>query len=430
MTKAQGFPAIWLIALATALLANWPQLGDPFVRHDDFPVLTGDAAAYYEKTLAEGRWLNYLWALRPVGFSPVINYFLYLVGWSAFAAAFATLAVKPPLYRVFLAVLIVLTPQAYELSQWFSTTLPGVWLLALHAGLSLARPRWSVPFMLAFVPLTFSAYPTFPFIVLATALTTTRKWRTPVALFLVSFALAVLIAYGLNWLNHGYFVIKIAAWRNPDPATTFAEALENLAALVPFVFLTMKSLGMGHTEIGLAILTISTLAFWLVFTRDPRAAALAVTPIALGLTLLTLNQAQSGVPIPVRATVFVWIGASLALVRAAMILPRRSIGIGVLIVITGFLGYQFIRNHLVLFERWQTSTRALAATVPTDAEAVHVYGERWTIDGAADAAIQSDDGLSSRLRILTGLPVTICLENCEDTPDGGTFVIRLPDYTP
>jgi hypothetical protein len=423
MTKSRVFLGLWALAALAALAANWPQLGDPFVRHDDFPALLGDAAAYYDKTLTEGRWLNHLWVLRPFVFSSQINYLIYLAGWSLFAAAHASVALQRAGFpwKFALALLIVLTPQSFNLAQWFNTTIPSVWVVAAHALLLLARPGWAIPSLFVFVPLAFSAYPTFPFLVLATSLAADPRWRLQVAVFAAALLLAFLLTYSLNWLAHGIFGIEIGAWRDPSPAHSLADAAANLGELRDVAFLLVKSYGVGNTKAGFAILTLATLAFWLLSRHAPREAGRAVTPLALGLGLLTLNLALSGVSFPVRAAVFVWVPASYALVRAAMILARLRIGAAVggvtLAALIGFLGLQFVRNHLILFETWQAATRRLAADIPADAERIVVYGTRWAIDGSGSATIQTERGLTGRLRYLTGRPAVSCFASPEDCAD-------------
>lgn len=444
-----------LFAVLFILCVSWPQLADPFVRHDDFPALLGDHADYFAKTLTEGRWLNYWWTLRPILWPHQVNFVLYLIGWAVFAGAFAAHALPGarPVWPILLAALVVLTPQAFNIAQWFNTLIPGVWLLALYALLCHAvSDRAATRWMLVFVPLTFSAYTTYPFLILATCLlgteATPRAYLRKLVTFAVALALAFLVAYALNWMAHGTFGIEVGDWREPNPADSLGEAMSNLTRLGPFVFLLLKSYGLGYASVGFVIYSIAALAFYLLFRHDRRATRDAVTPIALGLGLLILNLALSGVGFPVRATIFVWVCAAFAMVRAAMYLaetqPGQIAGPVILLAVTLFLSVQVMRNHQ-FFTPWQATTRALARQVPADVERLYIYGERWSLAGAGAAAIQSNAGLRERLRYLTGTPAIVCFETPEACAglsppfelrakvteplfarDGDTLFLRLP----
>ncbi|NNL72170.1 MAG: hypothetical protein HKP29_02285, partial [Silicimonas sp.] len=119
---------------ALLLVVGAGQITDPFIHYDDYPALVLFAEAYYEKTLAEGRWFNYLWHLRGIETPAWVNFQLYLVGWSLFVAAaalnvFRTTGLRYPLL---LSVLVVLSPQTTLISGWFNSLIPGIWLMAAY----------------------------------------------------------------------------------------------------------------------------------------------------------------------------------------------------------------------------------------------------------------------------------------------------------
>ena len=75
-------------------------------------------------------------------------------------------------------------------------------------------------------------YPPVGVVVLAFAvvLLRTAPWRrvlAVVATWLGGFALAVLVAYTLNWLLNGHFRLQLASWRHPNPLTSFQALLVN-----------------------------------------------------------------------------------------------------------------------------------------------------------------------------------------------------------
>ena len=419
------------VALVSILIVSWHQLGDPFVRHDDYPALLGLHDEFYIKTLEEGRWVNYWWMKRPWLWSSQVNFYAYLLGWATFSAAFAANALGPSaslIWRGALAVLVVLTPQAVNISQWYNTLIPGVWILAIYGVFCLYLPwRWSLALLLVFAPLSFSAYTTYPFVLLALLMTKhdlERSWRNLaliIVVFAVSFALSMGMAYGLNWIYHDVFGIVVGDWRQPNPATNLQELVGNLPILARFVKLLLYNYGLGNMFVGFAIYSVVAVAFFLVFLRDRGMALFALVPTALGLGLLSIHALTSGVSFPVRSSIFVWMSASYAVVQLGIIIgPMRGgavVASAMIAGMIGFLGYQVFQKQGGWFNEWQASTRALADRMPDGIDRVVVYGERFAIDGAREAGIQTARGVSGRLTYLTGLPVIACYEAagiCDD----------------
>lgn len=57
---------ITIVALLGVLVISLPNLLDPMIRHDDYPAFFAEPEWFWNKTLHEGRWLNYLWHLREI----------------------------------------------------------------------------------------------------------------------------------------------------------------------------------------------------------------------------------------------------------------------------------------------------------------------------------------------------------------------------
>ncbi|NND20063.1 MAG: hypothetical protein HKN98_15940, partial [Silicimonas sp.] len=255
--RAIIFAYVLFGALALALAVSWQNVFDPFVRHDDYPTVFGEAERYYWKTESEGRWLNYWYIKLPFVLPTQVSFLLYLTAWSTFAAAFATYTLGPrvrvfPGARFLLAWLIVLCPQAFDIAQWFNTVMPGIWVMAIYALIALFGSRGlAIGMLFVFVPLAFSAYNTYPFYLLALLLCRVDHERSlgdlvrVVAVFVLAFALAMLITNSLNWYFHGVFGIEEAEWRAPNYIEGVGDVLENLKTVTRFWQDVLSIYGMG-----------------------------------------------------------------------------------------------------------------------------------------------------------------------------------------
>lgn len=452
------FAAVLLLTVLALIAANWRWIPDPFIRHDDFPALLG-----YEHmmtvTLNEGRWLNHWWVARDFFWPHQVNFALYFLGWATFCAAFATAALGPSAslgWRATLAVLMAFSPLHFNIAQWFNTLVPGVWVLALYAVIAMVV-RWQVAaaLLLVFAPLGFSAYTTYPFLmfgVLAARhdLPLDRKtYLTLTATFVAAFALAILAAYTLNYLNHGIFNIHPAPWRAPNKLDSLADFQVNLTRLSSLIAPLIKGLGMGYVQVGLLAFWVGILSLYALFRSDPARSGFVITPAVLGLGLLSANAVLTGVVFPVRAAIFFWLAMVYAMVRLGQrIAPgtaRQSIALALLWSLITFYGYQIDRNIRLFYTGWQTLTRELAEQVPPGTTSIRIHGDYSAPPEAKLAQIQSAWGMRMRLEYLTGVPAFDCTETpkvCGDqaTPfdpgqvteepevmiSGGVAHVRLP----
>ncbi|WP_413719772.1 hypothetical protein [Silicimonas sp. MF1-12-2] len=422
-SKTGLFAVTFGLTFALLLAVYWANLPDPFVRHDDFPFVLGMPEVYYEKTLNEGRWLNYLFLVKPFLVPPAVGMLLYLVAWSVFAAAFAVHSFGPkvdifPGARLLLAFLIALTPQMFEIGQWFNTILPGTWVLAVFGLVCLFAPRRIAIFsMLIFVPLGFSAYNTFPFYMLAMLLCrldqdrSLRDLASVLALFVVSFAIGMYGTYALNWYAHGVFGIEEAEWRRPNYVESLSDLGENAGVLVHFLANLLYAYGFNSKLAGFLIFAVSTLSVLVLLRYDRMLTLYAFCPVVLGLGLLSGYALMTGINVPVRATAFLWFVASFSLIVSMQILSVSLLSRAVLgMLLFAVLAFWAYRENwsFRLLQVWQASTYSLSQRVPAESERIVVFGHMAMIDGAAIAGIQSFNGLGYRLRYLTGKPTVTC----------------------
>lgn len=151
-----------------------PNILDPMIRYDDYPALFAEGDLFWEKTLNEGRWVNYLWHLRGIVTPAWLNFGAYQALWALFAAATATVVMRHSGFtflKATLALLILVSPSALLISLWFNTLLPGLALVALFSLLACKLSSRNINLLLPiFVVLTFMAYTTYPLLLLVICL--------------------------------------------------------------------------------------------------------------------------------------------------------------------------------------------------------------------------------------------------------------------
>ena len=191
---------------------------DPFIHFDDYPTLYLFKDGYYEKTLTEGRWVNYLWFFRGILTPAWLNFQLFLALWSLFVAASSTLIFRRGDLRIalILAVFLAHSPQTTLIAGWFNTLIPGLLIMASFTVLALfVTPRTSTRLLWLYVPLSVQAYTPYPFLLFALCLLRDDRdltlsdlvWIT--LTFIGSFILGLLIIYSLNYAVHGVFGVEL-----------------------------------------------------------------------------------------------------------------------------------------------------------------------------------------------------------------------------
>lgn len=420
------------VAVPVLLAVSAGNLADPIVRYDDYPALLAQPEGFWQKTLTEGRWLNYLWHLRGVVTPAWLNFVLFQILWGVTAAAIATAATPPGNRRWFtivLALTLLPAPPVFLMAPWSSTLIPGFAVLALFACLALvlsqAALRWLLP---PFTLLAFTAYTTFPLILFAICLISTRQRSLRdltglVILFGASFAAAVLAVYTLNWQAHGVFGIPLDPARSPDPARDLAGLWPHLPLLQETLSVLLGKLSFQSTPVLLFHLCLMSTATAVLLRRQPLEALYLWTALAAGMALMALQVLKLGVTIPVRAFHFTWILYAVLIVRAAQELsrgpglPGRLARNAVLLVALSYLvqtAVQFTR-----FRDWQHETRAMAAAIAAQPGPVYATGSILDHPAARKAGLHRASSLASRLELLTGRQVSLCgtaPETCAHLP--------------
>ena len=449
--------AVFLLCIAAIGAMSLPNLLDPMIRYDDYPALFAEGDLFWEKTLNEGRWVNYLWHLRSIVTPAWLNFGAYQALWALFAAATATVVMRQngfTFFKATLALLILVSPSALLISLWFNTLLPGLALVALFSLLACKLSYRSINLLLPiFVVLTFMAYTTYPLLLLVICLYRQDNRSLPklialLAFFTASFIAAILLTYTINWSVHGVFGVPLADWRDATPAHNLAELTANLPKLVETFsgFLAKTSFEFYPAQIFHLMMFFGSAV---VLTRyEPLEAAYIYAGLFTGLSLITLQVLKLGVTIPPRTFIFARVFYGIAVVRAVEILSAKHVfsgrmaGNAALLIVGSYLLQSY--SQYSQYTGWQSQTRGIARQVSATDGPILVDGRPIGTAAALRAGVQSDTAFTFRMQQLTGRDVITCASVSSDcsqtagatsgtnpsywiTTEGGTAKITFAD---
>ncbi len=452
----QLFPT-FLVALIAVTIMSAMNLADPMIRHDDYPALFADAPLFWNKTLHEGRWLNYIWHLREVVTPAWLNFAVYQSCWALFVASLAVVASGRKgtnWFTLLMVLMLMVSPSAMLISVWFNTLIPGLAVVALFGLLACKVSSGTLRALLpGFVIVSFMAYTTYPLLLLAVCIAKTedhslRDLAGLLFLFCASFVAAVLTVYAINWQVHGVFGVPMADWREATSASGFAGIVQNIPKLEESFKVIFNRNGFAFLPLMLFFPALSITSFVVLFKRAPLEGLYILSGLAVGMALVIVQVLKIGVIVPPRAFVFMWVFAVLAIVRAVQLmsvkkgLPARLGQNAILLIICVY----FIQIFLFYgqFRAWHADTKAIAQEIAPLKGEVFVYGNPMFIASGQKASIQSNEALTLRLKHLTGRDVIACDKTpdlCPAQPDlgdtglteihvrttdAGTFVIFTP----
>ncbi|MGH8232976.1 MAG: hypothetical protein ACREPU_02095 [Rhodanobacteraceae bacterium] len=312
-TRLEWFMLFALVAFI--FLSATSQLGIPFIRQDDLDFLMPGTwhhgyATPWEKTLTEGRWINYLWYQVSQHLSANAAYLLFITAYFFFVCALARFVSNNRL--LFLCGLAMFfSPMFGQVSLWPSALISSVALCALSMWLLFSvSDRWIVPTLAIFTILVVGAYPTLasiPLLALAVreADSSTKKKMIYGVTYVCAYGFAVLAICTLNLLFHGHFGVQIASWRHPQPLRSLADFG---AGIMRYGHL-WRDLWVDYT-IPVVFGVVSLALLWF-RSRTRRIcvsillAAGLVSCIELGIVLV------GGTGMPVRAMAWVWVAICL-----------------------------------------------------------------------------------------------------------------------
>ena len=418
---------LWL-SLAAILVISLPNLADPMIRYDDYPALFADADMFWNKTLHEGRWINYIWHLRGYVTPSWLNYLAYQVLWAIFAAATATVVIRQrelTFFKGALALIILVSPSALLISLWFNTLLPGLALVTAYALLACRISDRSLRLLLPiFVVLTFMAYTTYPLLLLAICLFKQEKRSVRnlvglLCLFAFSILAAVLLTYAINWQVHGIFGVPLADWRNATPA----HSLQDLYANLPKLWMTLDTLlaksSFDYYPAQVFHLVLFTGSAFVLLRYEPMEALYLYAGLFIGLALVVCQVLKLGVSIPPRTFIFAWVFYGIAAVRAAEILSTKHPFAGrmarnaVMLIVGSYLLQSF--QQATQYRSWQVETRQISQMLAETPAPLLIRGHPMKTTSGLRAGVQSDTAFQFRIRQLTGRNPILCsseIESC------------------
>ena len=419
----------FLVILLSVMMMSGLNVADPMIRHDDYPALFADAPAFWNKTLHEGRWLNYIWHLRDAVTPAWLNFAVYQTSWALFVAALAVVFTGPKganWFTVVLALLMMVSPSAMLISMWFNTLIPGLAIVALFAGLACRVSSRTLRLLLpGFVIVSFMAYTTYPLLLFAVCIAKTenRSLRDLVGLILLfcaSFALAVLTVYAINWQVHGVFGVPVANWREPTAANGLGDIVANLPKLWETFQIVFHRNGFGFAPL-IGFIPVMLAAAFAVFYKYARLEGLyLIAGLSVGIALVVVQVLKLGVIVPPRAFIFAWVFAAMAMVRAVELLSQTEswagrMGRNAILLIVGvyFIEiFMFYGQH----NAWRADTKQLAQEISDTDGSVFIYGDSSQIASAKKSGIQSSKALPFRLQQLTGRRAVNCIETPDQCP--------------
>lgn len=326
--------AVYLLALGVIFvgMAHYGQLLSPYLEHDDWDSLLSSAwgkgyASPWQKTLSEGRWVNYWWFL--------------LVGqhWSAaaaaraylwFAALFACLLswrVEGRAGKFLLTLVLFFSPVFAELSVWPATLASSMLLLclAMLAFLWLGRRGQQVGLGLFTFLLVMSYAGAAPIVLLAYVylrkVERPRELAVTLAIYLAAYALSVLGIATLNDFYHGHFGLVLEGWRKAHPPHDIAGLWTNGLAQLEVLRQTFSQLRWPCL--------IAVVGALLVYRHGQRRLLVslllvAVLAFSMDMGLATLNGTQ----VPFRAMGWLWVALVLPVLLMLGTSRRVLVGCG------------------------------------------------------------------------------------------------------
>lgn len=429
-----------LISLMVLTLTTWgvltlvsgvEQIFDPLVRNDDYPAYLLRPDWYYAKTLQEGRWITYLWHLRPFHTPAWLNYQLFLLGSALFAASLSlhALGIKHLRLAVLSAAVVAVSPQGTLLAGWFNSLIPGIWLCAIYALLTLfASPAAGRRLLFIFVPLTLLSYSTYPLLLFLVCLARVDNHRCAANFlsltitFAVAFALGIVISYGINWIIHGVFGLEYSSWRSANLARDLSGLASNIPVLLESYRWWLSGLGFGNVWLGIANVAAFFCALLVVGRRSPIEACYLLASVVTGVALLSLLALKDGVFIFFRATQFIWAGYGVVLARACVTLfdefrpQAKKVVVGMTaLMLTAMVLAKQTYTSLTPFQR---ETRRIVSELSSSSTEIRIYGDYTNMPEVSLANVQHESGLRLRLQSLSGLPTYYCAsapEFCKST---------------
>lgn len=446
-----GWQAARIVVIAALLLVGFrlllpAQFADPFVRHDDWLAMRPEPDLYYWKTLAKGRWVTWIWTLRPWPVEPVTVWWLYLATWCVGAAAIGVGLFRGERWgpgALLTAAAIAAMPQTADISTWYAATFPALLAVTAMALVgALGSPGVALRALFVLVPLGLMAHSSYPLMILMAAAlavdwsTRPRAWLTLPVAFLGALALGFAVIVALNWGVHGHLGIRAHAWMEESPARDLGSLLGNLGLAAGWLLRMLALMANGNALLGLALAGLAGLALGLALRAVPGRAAVVLGASVLAFGIGLAPTVLDGIDTPARATGQLWLIVTGAVALAAghlASLSRRVIFLGTLAVMAagGAIFWQQLYERFL--PPYQEMSRALVSELravdPAPRTIVVVLGQ---VHGLPETRVlQFSHGLVFRIEAYTGAEVVLCTAQTVDALrflDGSDAIEDNPEY--
>ena len=306
------------------------QITHPFISHDDWdtilPATPSRSDLLFDRQLAEGRWLNYVWwRVGSYHLTPVTATLLYLGAYAAFVVRLAQ-RLRAGWWGLLVAAALFVSPMVAEAVYWPAILGPSMVVLAVSTWvLPLCRhqtPRllvWmAASTLLAMLTYQPAALLVFLVLMLEERQRTLRQQTTLALAFCAAWVGSVLVTFTLNWFAFGTFGVKPQAWRKPNELESFADLVFNLGVVGTHFRMVVEG-----TPVAL-VLGVLALVGCLVSPTLRSSGILLLLSVLLMAVLESLTTIQAGFLTPYRSSMWVWVVAVVAILWLAELPVRRA----------------------------------------------------------------------------------------------------------
>lgn len=210
------------------------QISHTFARLDDWefminlpPGMEGHGSPW-DKTLWEGRWINFLWSKVAVHLTLKEIYLVFLVGYATFCWIASSFISMKKIERFIISILFFLCPEYANLSLWPATLSPSIWIAAFTLLAYKLKPNKILIYIL--FTLDFMAYPPVAPICLLFVCLSAYNYKTfftYIILYLIAYITGVLVIYTLNYIYHDIFGLQLADWRHEHKIKNIHDIIFN-----------------------------------------------------------------------------------------------------------------------------------------------------------------------------------------------------------
>lgn len=308
-SKSDGFlhGLLFFLFLVFLFIFSLGQLTNVYIRHDDWEFMTHLApqmegfVSPWDKTLLEGRWVNYLWSFIAYNLPAKMVYCLFILGYALFCWLSAFFISNNSKITFVVAVALFLCPAYADLSFWPATLSPSVWIAIVLLAIFIKKNEITPLFIVISAVLMLTYQPLIPacFLLFTLRLNSVGATFKVGLYYYLGYITGVLAIYLLNYHYHNFLGVKIADWRNPNPVQSLQDVVINFK----------KSMHTWHLVFSYySWVTISSIAGIVVIAYFNKMIFIRLfVAVAMIFFFETLMQTYTGVDIPARSLIWPWV---------------------------------------------------------------------------------------------------------------------------